>query len=55
MSHSRAMVGKTTNELTPEMKNFPFTDGGIEMFLEMRRLDGGATQDMFYHLTFGID
>ena len=55
MTHSQAMVGKTTNELTPEMKNFPFTDGGIEMFLDIRRLDGGATQDMFYHLTMGID
>jgi hypothetical protein len=28
--------------------------GGIEMFLEIRRLDGGSTQDMFYHLTMGI-
>jgi hypothetical protein len=55
MSHSKAMVGKSTQDLTPEMKNFPFTDGGIEMFLDMRRLDGGATQDMFYHMTMGID
>jgi hypothetical protein len=55
MSHSRAMVGKTTNDLTQEMKQFPFTDGGIEMFLDIRRLDGGATQDMFYHMTMGID
>lgn len=55
MVHSQAMVGKTTNELTPEMKQFPFTDGGIEMFLEVRRLDGGTTQDLFYHLTMGID
>jgi hypothetical protein len=55
MVHSQALVGKTTNELTPEMKMFPFTDGGIEMFLEIRRLDGGATQDLFYHLTMGID
>lgn len=28
--------------------------GGIEMFLDVRRLDGGATQDLFYHLTMGI-
>jgi hypothetical protein len=55
MSHSKAMVGKSTQDLTPEMKNFPFTDGGIEMFLDIRRLDGGATQDMFYHMTMGID
>ena len=55
MVHSRAMVGQSTNDLTPEMKNFPFTDGGIEMFLEIRRLDGGATQDLFYHATMGID
>jgi hypothetical protein len=55
MSHSKAMVGKSTQDLTPEMKNFPFTDGGIEMFVEIRRLDGGATQDMFYHMTMGID
>lgn len=55
MVHSRAMVGKSTQDLTSEMKNFPFTDGGTEMFLEIRRLDGGATQDMFYHLTMGID
>lgn len=55
MVHSQSMVGKTTNELTPEMKTFPFTDGGIEMFLEIRRLDGGTTQDAFYHLTMGID
>jgi hypothetical protein len=55
MVHSKAMVGKSTQDLTPEMKNFPFTDGGIEMFLEIRRLDGGATQDMFYHMTMGID
>ena len=55
MVHSRALVGKSTSDLTPEMKQFPFTDGGIEMFLEIRRLDGGATQDMFYHLTMGID
>jgi len=52
--HSQAMVGKTTNEITPEMKQFPFTDGGIEMFLEIRRLDAGSTQDLFYHLTMGI-
>ena len=55
MVHSRALVGKSTNDLTSEMKNFPFTDGGIEMFLEIRRLDGGATQDLFYHVTMGID
>jgi hypothetical protein len=55
MSHSKAMVGKSTQDLTPEMKNFAFTDGGIEMFLDIRRLDGGATQDMFYHMTMGID
>lgn len=55
MVHSQALVGKTTNELTPEMKMFPFTDGGIEMFLEIRRLDGGATQDLFYHMTMGVD
>lgn len=55
MVHSRALVGKSTADLTPEMKQFPFTDGGIEMFLEVRRLDGGATQDLFYHLTMGID
>jgi hypothetical protein len=55
MVHSKAMVGKSTQDLTPEMKHFPFTDGGIEMFLEIRRLDGGATQDMFYHMTMGID
>lgn len=55
MVHSRAMVGRSTNDLTPEMKNFPFTDGGIEMFLEIRRLDGGATQDMFYHVTMGLE
>jgi hypothetical protein len=56
MVHSRTLVGKSTSlELTPEMKQFPFTDGGIEMFLEIRRLDGGATQDLFYHLTMGID
>jgi hypothetical protein len=55
MVHSRALVGKSTGDLTPEMKQFPFTDGGIEMFLEVRRLDGGATQDLFYHLTMGID
>jgi hypothetical protein len=55
MVHSKAMVGKSTQDLTPEMKTFPFTDGGIEMFLEIRRLDGGGTQDMFYHLTMGID
>ena len=55
MVHSKAMVGKSTQDLTPEMKNFPFTDGSPEMFLEIRRLDGGATQDMFYHLTMGID
>jgi hypothetical protein len=55
MVHSRALVGKSTADLTPEMKLFPFTDGGIEMFLEVRRLDGGATQDLFYHLTMGID
>jgi len=54
MVHSRALVGKSTSDLTPEMKQFPFTDGGIEMFLEVRRLDGGATQDLFYHLTMGI-
>ena len=54
MVHSRALVGKSTSDLTPEMKQFPFTDGGIEMFLEIRRLDGGATQDLFYHLTMGI-
>jgi hypothetical protein len=55
MVHSRALVGKSTSDLTPEMKQFPFTDGGIEMFLEIRRLDGGATQDLFYHATMGID
>ena len=56
MVHSRALVGKsTTSDLTTEMKKFPFTDGGIEMFLEIRRLDGGATQDLFYHATMGID
>ena len=54
MVHSRALVGKSSSDLTPEMKQFPFTDGGIEMFLEVRRLDGGATQDLFYHLTMGI-
>ena len=54
MVHSRSLVGKSTSDLTPEMKQFPFTDGGIEMFLEVRRLDGGATQDLFYHLTMGI-
>ena len=53
--HSRALVGKSTGDLTPEMKQFPFTDGGIDMFLEVRRLDGGATQDLFYHATMGID
>jgi len=55
MVHSRALVGKSTQDLTPEMKHFPFTDGGIAMFLEIRRLDGGSTQDLFYHLTMGID
>ena len=55
MVHSRALVGKSTSDLTTEMKKFPFTDGGIEMFLEIRRLDGGATQDLFYHATMGID
>ena len=55
MVHSRTLVGKSTSDLTPEMKKFPFTDGGIEMFLEVRRLDGGATQDLFYHATVGID
>ena len=55
MVHSRALVGKSTSDLISEMKQFPFTDGGIEMFLEVRRLDGGATQDLFYHLTMGID
>jgi hypothetical protein len=55
MVHSRALVGKSTADLTPEMKNFPFTDGGIEMFLEIRRLDAGSTQDMFYHFTMGTD
>ena len=55
MVHSRALVGKSTSDLTTEMKQFPFTDGGIEMFLEIRRLDGGARQDLFYHATMGID
>jgi hypothetical protein len=55
MVHSKCLVGKSTSDLTQEMKTFPFTDGGIEMFLEVRRLDGGATQDLFYHLTMGID
>ena len=55
MVHSKALVGKSTTDLTPEMKTFPFTDGGIEMFLEIRRLDGGATQDLFYHITMGLD
>jgi hypothetical protein len=55
MVHTRALVGKTTEELTEGMKHFPFTDGGIEMFLEIRRLDGGATQDAFWHMTMGID
>jgi hypothetical protein len=55
MVHSRALVGKSTSDLTPEMKQFPFTDGGFEMFLEIRRLDAASTQDLFYHATMGID
>lgn len=54
MVHSRSLVGKSTGDLTSEMKKFPFTAGGIEMFLEIRRLDGSATQDMYYHATLGI-
>jgi hypothetical protein len=53
--HSRALVGRSTEELTQEMKSFPFTDGGAELFLELRRIDGSGTQDMFYHLTFGVN
>ena len=53
--HSKCLVGKSTSDLTPEMKQFPFTDGGIMMFLEVRRLDAGATQDLFYHATLGLD
>jgi hypothetical protein len=55
MVHSRALVGKSTSDLTPEMKSFPFTDGGIQMFLEVRRLDAASTQDLFYHATMGVD
>jgi hypothetical protein len=54
MVHSKCMVGKSTSDLTEEMKQTSFEDGGFEMFLEIRRLDGGSTQDMFYHLTMGI-
>ena len=52
--HSRTLVGKSSSDLTPEMKSFPFTDGGIEMFLEIRRLDGGAKQDLWYDMTMAI-
>lgn len=55
MVHSKCLVGKSTSDLTTEMKKFPFIDGGIMMFLEVRRLDAGATQDLFYHATMGID
>jgi len=53
--HSKTLVGKSTSDLTEEMKVFPFTDGGIEMFLEIRRLDSGAKQDLWYDLTFAIN
>jgi len=53
--HSKTLVGKSTSDLTEEMKLFPFTDGGIEMFLEIRRLDAASKQDLFYDLTFAID
>jgi len=52
--HSRTLVGKSSADLTPEMKNFPFTDGGIEMFLEIKRLDGGGKQDFWYDMTMAI-
>ena len=52
--HSRTLVGKSTSDLTSEMKEFPFTDGGIEMFLEIKRLDGGAKQDFWYDMTMAI-
>ena len=53
--HSKTLVGKSTSDLTEEMKTFPFTPGGIEMFLEIRRLDGAAKQDLWYDLTFALD
>lgn len=53
--HSKTLVGKSTSDLTDEMKQFPFTDGGIEMFLEIRRLDGGSKQDLWYDMTMAID
>lgn len=53
--HSKTLVGKSISDLTEEMKLFPFTDGGIEMFLEIRRLDAASKQDLFYDLTFAID
>lgn len=49
--HSSGVVGKSVSELTEEMKKFSFTDGGIEMFLEIKRLDAGAKQDFWYDIT----
>lgn len=56
--HSTAIVGGqhigAESNLTPEMKAFPFAPGGIEMFLEVRRLDSSVAQEFRYAMTMAI-
>jgi hypothetical protein len=56
--HSIALVGGqhlgAESQLTPEMKAFPLSPNGIEMFLEVRRLDSAVTREMRYCMTMAI-
>ena len=56
--HTIGLVGGqhigSEHHLTNEMKAFPFTPNGIEMFLEVRRLDSAVDQGFRYCMTMAV-
>lgn len=51
LNHSGIVIGKTNSDMTPEMKDAAFTDGGMTMVCAVRRMDNATKLDVWFGVT----
>jgi len=51
LNHSGIVIGKTTSDMTPEMTDAVFTDGGRTMFCCVHRMDNATKLDVWFGVT----
>lgn len=51
LSHCGIIIGKTNSDMTPEMTEMEFTDGGMTMVCAVKRLDSTNKLDVWFGVT----